>query len=114
MFYHYDQNNSGGSFDIDDNVTLNVIIEAENAMEADMIAERIGIYFNGVEDDMDCECCGDRWTPQWKDGTDVPLIYDKPPAEHRERLYHGDQPITYVYYLDGSKQVYYQLTNIDK
>lgn len=102
---------------MDDKVTLNVIIEAENTMEADMIAERIGIYFNGCEKELDCDCCGDRWTPAWQDGTDVPLIYAKPPAEHKESLYNGDEPITYVYYLDGRKEAYYQprkVPNIDK
>lgn len=41
----------------------NVYIEAENAEEANEKALQIGIYFNGVEDGIDCPCCGDRWYP---------------------------------------------------
>lgn len=78
MFYNYRQNNSGGSFDIDDVFTSNMIIEADNATESDSIAESIGIYFNGCEDDRDCPCCGDRWDSQWGDGDTVPSIYGEP------------------------------------
>jgi len=60
--FHYHQNNSGGYFDIDDDLTKNVIIEASNKDEANDIAKRIGIYFNGVINGFDCECCGDRWS----------------------------------------------------
>lgn len=63
MWYEYDQNNSGGFFDIDDakGIGPRVWIEAENAADADAKAMRLGIYFDGVADGMDCSCCGDRW-----------------------------------------------------
>ena len=68
MFFHFNQNNSGGFFDIDDNVRQCVIIEADNADHANDIAREIGIYFNGISRGRDCECCGDRWYPVWGNG----------------------------------------------
>lgn len=62
-FYEFDQNNSGGSFIIDEEEGIGtaIWIQAFDANEANVIAERLGLYFDGVNDDMDCECCGDRW-----------------------------------------------------
>lgn len=57
----YDQNNSGGSFDLNENISHRVVIEAESSYEASEIAESLGIYFNGCNEGMDCPCCGDRW-----------------------------------------------------
>lgn len=68
MFFHFNQNNSGGFFDIDDNVRQCVIVEADNADHANDIAREIGIYFNGISRGRDCECCGDRWYPVWGNG----------------------------------------------
>ena len=31
------------------------------AQEADTRAEKFGIYFDGVKNGQDCDCCGDRW-----------------------------------------------------
>lgn len=62
-FYKFYQNNSGGHFDIDLDSGLNqrVIIEACDKYQALDVAYNIGIYFDGVEKEIDCECCGDRW-----------------------------------------------------
>jgi hypothetical protein len=60
-FFEYRQNNSGGSFDIDDNLTVRVIVEAKDQEQAIQIGENLGIYFDGCDKDMDCPCCGDRW-----------------------------------------------------
>lgn len=57
-FYEYDQNNSGGYFE---SPAWLVYVEADSAEEADQIAERHGLYFDGVDSRKDCECCGDRW-----------------------------------------------------
>lgn len=61
MFYFYNQNNSGGGFDLK---AENVIVEANSADEANTIAQTVGVYFYGVDEDgdyIDCECCGNRW-----------------------------------------------------
>jgi len=60
-YFEFRQNNSGGHFISDDNVAHSVVIEAENYDEAVDKALDIGIYFDGVENDIDCPCCGDRW-----------------------------------------------------
>jgi len=62
-WYHFRQNNSGGGWDIDENVGQDVFIEAHDADEANARADEIGIYFDGVDSGQDCECCGDRWYP---------------------------------------------------
>ena len=106
MFYLYDQNNSGGGFDVNDRVTYNVIIEADSADEADAKAEDVGIYFDGTEDDgPDCPCCGDRWSRVWSnEGDETPMIYGKPVEEHNEYWASDDEPWAHVYYKDGTKR----------
>lgn len=85
-WFQYTQNNSGGTFDQDDKVSHYVLIQAPNASVADSLAEAMaGIYFNGVAEGNDCECCGDRWPAQWSDeGYDEPLIYGQPVSEYSE------------------------------
>lgn len=76
-YYHFRQNNSGGDFVVDPTRGLgpHVWIEADSTHEANEIADRIGIYFNGVDADIDCPCCGDRWYPaQDYDREDNPPI----------------------------------------
>jgi hypothetical protein len=104
MFYHYDQNNSGGSFVVNDNVTYNVIIEADSADEADERAKEIGIYFDD-DYDIDCECCGTRWDSAWPDvGEETPMVYDKPVEDVDEYWAKDGEPMAYVYYKDGTKR----------
>lgn len=77
-FFTFNQNNSGGSFDIDLNFGISqyVIIEAENASQANEIALGIGLYFYGCSSGNDCPCCGDRWYEvDDSDGTEFPSIY---------------------------------------
>lgn len=58
-FYKFHQNNSGGQCF---KPAYNVFIEADSADEANRRAEVEGIlYFDGVMQDRDCRCCGDRW-----------------------------------------------------
>ena len=63
MFYVFQQNNSGGSWDIDElnGIGKIVIVEADNVDLAVEEALKIGLYFDGVKKGIDCECCGDRW-----------------------------------------------------
>lgn len=79
-WYHFDQNNSGGSFDIDACVDKSVYIQAYDAESANNIAESVGIYFDGCDAGLDCECCGDRWSRLYwdEDGHEVPTCYGKP------------------------------------
>jgi hypothetical protein len=108
MFYTFRQNNSGGSFVIDDAVTINVIIEAANETQANAIAERVGIYFNGVDNGDDCDCCGDRWYPVSDyDGKESPTVYGVSPevyvSERQDWMRWADKGEEVVlYYLDGT------------
>ena len=103
MFYHFNQNNSGGWYHNNKDLCHHVIIEAENAAEANELAESIGIYFNGVEDNLDCSCCGDRWCPVWGQGDDEPLIYGtRPAAAYTEYFAEPGEVFCRVFYLDGN------------
>lgn len=76
MFYTFAQNNSGGKFHEDENVTHYVIIEAGNAEQANHYAEMLGIYFDGSVTERDCPCCGNRWyRVDESDGTPTPTVY---------------------------------------
>ena len=78
MFFTYRQNNSGGTFlEVEENgIGIFVIIEAKNAKKANKRAKSIGLYFNGVDQGLDCSCCGDRWLNASDDeGTEHPEIY---------------------------------------
>lgn len=60
--FEYTQNNSGGTFEVDDKLCHRLFIEANDRAEAEEIALELGVYFNGCENGMDCDCCGDRWS----------------------------------------------------
>lgn len=60
-FYMWNQNNSGGGFDVDENVSHRVVIEADTYEQAEAKAFDFGIYYDGVLKEIDCDCCGDRW-----------------------------------------------------
>lgn len=58
-FYRFYQNNSGGH--LDKQLPHTLCVEAESAEAANVRAESIGVYFDGCESELDCDCCGDRW-----------------------------------------------------
>jgi len=61
MIYSFDQNNSGGYYC---KPAQNIIVkDARDEDHAIEIALAAGMYFNGVADGVDCDCCGDRWYP---------------------------------------------------
>lgn len=95
-FYEYSQNNSGGSFVVDNirGIARTVIVEADDAREADYRAERAGVYFDST---YDCSCCGSRWTSADYWGADKGEEY---PSIYSERLIDG---YTVFYYPTGSK-----------
>ena len=105
MFYMYNQNNSGGNFITDDKVCRFVIVEAEYADNADIFAEDIGIYFNGCDNDIDCPCCGDRWSPAWE-SLDEPKIYSFNPEDYDDIFAQVGEVYCRVYYKDGSVKEY--------
>lgn len=103
MFYSFRQNNSGGNFheDSEAGIGVFVIIEANRESEAEDKALEIGLYFNGVDEGSDCECCGDRWSSYIDSEGEVPTIYGKNVLTEKhgygEYFGHG----SYIHYLDG-------------
>jgi hypothetical protein len=65
------QNNSGGSFEVNDNVAHVVCIQDYTAQRAMDRAERFCDNYGS------CPCCGDRWSFYADDayGTDEPTMY---------------------------------------
>lgn len=109
-FYTYSQNNSGGSFveDTDRGIGQYVIVEAFDAVQADQLAEDIGLYFDGSGD---CECCGNRWysaNNNWYTdlGNDFPQIYDEDVTNGLTTAgFTWDDPeaIGYIHYMSGQR-----------
>lgn len=107
-FYTYHQNNSGGEFhyDYDAGIARDVIIEADNAKQANAKALEVGLYWNGVDEAGDCDCCGDRWYSAWgeTEGTPNPTVYGRDAALElhggwREEMeYEG-----FIHFADGRK-----------
>ena len=113
MFYHYSQNNSGGSFDFDisSGITHHVVIEANSADEANTRAESIGLYFDGGGD---CPCCGNRWSSAWSDkGSETPELYGaelgvkKPDSSFGNFGWMQDGYETAVHFKDGTVKWYF-------
>ncbi len=102
-FFHFNQNNSGGSFNSDKNVCANVIIEAFSPQDANSRADSFEIYFDGCNQGLDCSCCGDRWTEIWEDekGTDKPEIYEKDVFKMYKEMF-SEKCI--IHYLNGKRK----------
>lgn len=117
MFYEFNQNNSGGHFTRNSRVDSYVIVEANDLEEAIDRANGIGVYFNGVDEGMDCECCGDRWYPPYRDdGKAEPSHYDSPltlanssttknPREHTVVIHYLDGRVIYTTTDCGNPQL---------
>lgn len=106
MWYEFRQNNSGGSFRVDgeNGLSTHVILEADDAEDANERAQRLGIYFDGVRNDLDCSCCGDRWCEvRTRDGNTSPTIYGESLGEVSGFLsWAGKElPEVYVHMKDG-------------
>ena len=102
MFYTLVQNNSGGFYLKDKNVDEYVIIEAENLMQFNSIANKI------LEDyQYFCPCCGLRWEEELveeEDGEKEPMIYEEPVEQFEDFLSENSKAI--IYYLNGEKKIF--------
>lgn len=104
-FYTFTQNNSGGSFVLDKEkgLTQYVIIQADGTEEANSRAENAGIYFDGVDNRLDCHCCGDRWhRAEYDGGKNSPLIYGESPQEFvKQKNFFQQKDTVAIHYYDG-------------
>jgi hypothetical protein len=100
-FFMWSQNNSGGHFVVNENLTWRVVIEADTYEQAEQKAFDLGVYYNGCDDDRDCSCCGDRWYrgKEWdaKDQTLEEYLQDY--ADE----YGWESPSVIIHYADGTK-----------
>lgn len=103
-FYTYTQNNSGGTFI---GPAHYVIVEAMSMDDAETIAEKNEIYFDGCDNGHDCSCCGDRWY-RGADENKEPMIYGESLEDSsRSTLAEADKvKHVLVIYLDGTRKVY--------
>lgn len=101
-YYTFNQNNSGGSFIVDEKSGIDVIvvIEAATAEQANLIAKDKGIYFDGCDKNIDCNCCGDRWYPADESaGSSFPSIYVESVYDAHCEMY---KKLAYIHLLDGT------------
>jgi hypothetical protein len=71
-FYEFIQNNSGGYFDVDENVCHRVIIEAMDEKHA------IALFIPMIENQSSsCPCCGVRWSPEYADEINIEKYKEK-------------------------------------
>jgi hypothetical protein len=92
-YFKFRQNNSFGHFV----GTPLVFVQADNAADANSIAQDHGVYFNGVADGIDCDCCGDRWYPVYDDDAqDAPYAVTVGDGSTDTRIYSdGDNYMDY-------------------
>lgn len=107
IYFHYRQNNSGGAFieDAKSGISVNVIIEAADADDANRRAKTIGLYFDGCYTGIDCPCCGDRWIAAWEGkGTSEPTIFGQPlhEAAQDNRGSRWSEVLAFVHRVDGT------------
>ena len=121
MFYELTQNNSGGSFEVNEKLAHLLFIEADSVEEACLFAESLGCYWDGVDEGWDCDCCGDRWHRPWdNDGVTYPYewsdgIVFNSVEEHAQYLannYGMTVPDSRIFYKDGTvKEIFSQPEN---
>lgn len=104
MFFPYDQNNSGGSYIVNEDrgISARMVIEADSADEANQRAEEIGMHFNGVANGYDCPCCGDRWYEV--DDSDKCYTVDEAIKNTCGISWDKDTSIVFIHYKDGNIQ----------
>jgi hypothetical protein len=104
-FYQWRQNNTGGSFITDGDLSRFVVIEAEDYAQAEEKALNLGIYYNGVDSERDCACCGDRWYEgDLVELEDSDTIEDY--LQRNEDEYSWRDTMTILHLADGSKKTF--------
>ncbi len=110
-FYEFNQNNSGGHFDVDENVCHSVIIEAMDEKHAITLFEPMIENQSGS-----CYCCGDRSTEysyesnldEYKEkGYNVGKIYFESIEQYCQFManaYGCTVPDVRIHFLDGTKK----------
>lgn len=105
-WYEFTQNNTGGSFDVDDEICHRLFIEADSESEAEEKAFDMGVYYDGCFNGSDCSCCGDRWYSP--DEVEFPIDWGnekiKTPEQYAQKLadqYGWTKPDARIFYKAG-------------
>lgn len=110
-FYEFRQNNSGGYFDINDNVSVLVIIEAETPAQA------LNKFDELTEDQSSsCPCCGDRWNYILEDIDPIELEDNQTIEQYANTTlgnYYKESPRVILHYLNGEKRKFYHPQDIN-
>jgi hypothetical protein len=101
-WYSYRQNNPGGRFK---GPALNVHIRAISARVADAVAMEHGIYFDGIRNKFDCECCGNRWNRAIEEYGQKFRPLQKSDKFDISCAKHADGVSNIWIYADGTKEV---------
>jgi hypothetical protein len=106
--FNFNQNNSGGSFVTDENVTYDTLFESKTSKGANKKAKEVGIYFNGCEEGYDCSCCGDRWSKAYHDTPDNYSVFEFPDKESAIAYFEKEEKGMFrtekiIHFKDGTK-----------
>jgi hypothetical protein len=97
-FYVFRQNPSFQVYD--EGVGHIVLVEASTCEEANLRAQEVGVYFNGVALGRDCDCCGPRWWPVTEEHS---VSVHTPRSQDALEQYlseYGSRTVVRVVYLD--------------
>jgi hypothetical protein len=100
-FFMWNQNNSGGHFVVNDDLTWRVVIESDDYEQAEIYALGIGVYYDGVDEGRDCRCCGDRWYEGRKLDTEGEPMLEWLQKDADD--YSWENPSVIIHYADGTK-----------
>lgn len=108
--FMFQQNNSGGIFEVNDKICHILYIEAHSYEEAREKATNMGVYFDGCDIGLDCSCCGDRWS-DYADEIDLTKLsntynrkFEKISdyAQYISDKYSWTTPDARIFYYDGT------------
>jgi nucleoid-associated protein YgaU len=101
-WFHYNQNNSGGYFILNDQVGSDVFVQAYSYEEAN---ERIEDVLEANSEY--CDCCGERWQYAWRgeQGDEVPSTYGT--SIYEEYDTYDKNGYAVLYYMNGLVEKYY-------
>lgn len=108
-WYEFTQNNSDGYFVVDKNVCHRMLIEAASFDEAIEKAEKLGCYWGGVNNGLDCPCCEDRWNRYWEEAINL-NNYDgdiRAYAQDKADNWGWTSPDTRIFYANGTVEEIY-------
>lgn len=108
-WYEFTQNNSGGYFEVDENVCHRMLIEASSFDEVLEKAESLRCYWNGVSVGIDCPCCGDRYSHYWEETINLSNYDEMSEFMRKIKQINGDwaTPDTRIFYADGTAEEVY-------